>query len=268
MKALFNFQLLRNGFLNVVRNEGAAITAVVILMMTLIYTQAQSAPRPYQDFNASAVEISMWDASEFVILFDNKSYGNRTHIAFNQVSAGRHQVKIYKRVYDRISQKHRMQILVDEVIVVPAKQKLIYQVDRNNRLQHIRTERLERPRTQYPGQYRPAPVRELPPQYQPVEVFVPATMNTNDFGTLKQMVRNASFEETRMTLIKQAIGDRFITAQQVLELMQMMSFESTRLELAKWAYPKALDSENYFIVNQGFSFSSSINDLANFIARH
>jgi len=81
------------------------------------------------------------------------------------------------------------------------------------------------------------------------------------------MVSNASFEETRMTIIKQAIGGRAVSSQQVLSLMKMMSFESTRLELAKWAYSKTIDRENYFIVNQGFSFSSSTSDLASFMAQ-
>lgn len=260
MKALSIFSALRTGLLNLLKKEGLALAAALLLMSLLTAVAGFAAPRPN---NTASVEIRMWDNSEFVILFDNKSYGNRTSIIFNNVFAGRHQVKIYKRVYERQSRQHRMHLILDDVIMVNARQNLSYIVSRDNKLHLMRTQRPVRPQT---IEYRPATVTNAS-HCEEIYYAGPAVMSAQDFSTLQQMVSNASFEETRMTLIKQAIGERAVTTQQVLSLMQMMSFESTRLELAKWAYAKTIDRENYFIVNQGFSFSSSTNDLANFMAQ-
>ena len=45
-----------------------------------------------------------------------------------------------------------------------------------------------------------------------------------------------------------------------------MSFEDTRLELAKAAYYKTVDTENYFIVNKEFWFSSSVDELSRYLS--
>jgi len=261
MKALYILSALRDGFFSLLKKEGLAIAAALLLMSLLTAVAGFAAPRPS---NTASVEIRMWDNSEFVILFDNKSFGNRTNIIFNNVAAGRHQVKIYKRVYERQSRQHRMHLVLDEVIMVNARQKLSYIVSRDNQLHLMRTQRPVRPQHL---EHRPAPVTHQP-HYEEIYYSGPAVMSAQDFSTLQQMVSNASFEETRMTIIKQAIGGRAVSSQQVLSLMKMMSFESTRLELAKWAYSKTIDRENYFIVNQGFSFSSSTSDLASFMAQH
>lgn len=260
MKALSILSALSNGFINLLKKEGLAIAAALLLMSLLTAVAGVAAPRIS---NSSTVEIRMWDNSEFVILFNNKSYGNRTNIILNNVVTGRHQVKIYKRVYERQSRQHRMHLILDDVIVVNARQKLSYIVSRDNQLHLMRTQRPVRPQHL---EHRPAPITQLP-YCEETYYSGPAVMSAEDFSILQQMVSNTSFEETRLALIKQAIGSRAVSTQQVLSLMNMMSFESTRLELAKWAYSKTIDRENYFIVNQGFSFSSSTSDLANFIAQ-
>jgi hypothetical protein len=48
----------------------------------------------------------------------------------------------------------------------------------------------------------------------------------------------------------------------------MLSFESTRLDFAKFAYTYTLDKENYYMVNNAFSFSSSVAELNNFIGQY
>jgi hypothetical protein len=45
----------------------------------------------------------------------------------------------------------------------------------------------------------------------------------------------------------------------------MLTFESNRLDLAKFAYRYAADPNNYFMVNKGFTFNSSIDELSEYI---
>ena len=54
-------------------------------------------------------------------------------------------------------------------------------------------------------------------------------------------------------------------SRQVSELMQLMTFESSMLELAKNTYMHTLDKQNYYLANDAFNFESSIEDLNRFI---
>jgi len=47
--------------------------------------------------------------------------------------------------------------------------------------------------------------------------------------------------------------------------MGVFSFESTRLDFARMAYHRVIDPQNYFIVNNAFRFSSSIDELYQYI---
>ncbi|MCF8372573.1 MAG: DUF4476 domain-containing protein [Bacteroidales bacterium] len=56
-----------------------------------------------------------------------------------------------------------------------------------------------------------------------------------------------------------------MSSEQVLELLQMLSFDSYRLDLAKYAYIYTVDKHNYYIVNNAFTFSSNITALNQYI---
>jgi hypothetical protein len=93
-------------------------------------------------------------------------------------------------------------------------------------------------------------------------------MNDADFNILKNMVGNASFDDTKLTLCKQAISSNYICSAQVYELMTLMTFESNKLEFAKYAYKSVVDKNKYFMVNDAFTFSSSIDELNDYINGH
>jgi len=120
-------------------------------------------------------------------------------------------------------------------------------------------------------------VQEITPLYiaapvvyvQPVPLPAPPpchmAMSDYDFDMLRNSIESKSFESTRMQIVRQVLSNRFVTARQVMELMNLMWFESSKLELAKFAFNRTVDKENYFRVNDRFSFESSIRDLDDYI---
>jgi hypothetical protein len=94
----------------------------------------------------------------------------------------------------------------------------------------------------------------------------PVAMSQNDFVQLKRTINNGSFESTRLSIFKQALAYNYFTSYQVRDLMDLFWFESSKLEMAKLAYPKTIDQNNYYIVNNGFNFSSSVNELGEYVA--
>lgn len=94
-----------------------------------------------------------------------------------------------------------------------------------------------------------------------------AMFNHREFDRILCSVKAKCFDSDRLRVAKQAICSKMLTAAQVLTIMEVFSFESTRLKFAKFAYSKTCDRQNYYMVNDGFAFSSSIRDLERFIAR-
>lgn len=90
-------------------------------------------------------------------------------------------------------------------------------------------------------------------------------MEANNFRQLKQTINNAAFDNTKMSIAKQAMSNNYFNALQVKELMGLFSFENSKLDIAKSAYRNSVDKNNYFIVSDALTFSSSKEELARFI---
>ena len=90
-------------------------------------------------------------------------------------------------------------------------------------------------------------------------------MSAREFETLKDQLRREWFENNRLTSVCTVIEKSFFTTAQIKELMLLFTFEGNRLSVAKSAYRKTVDKENYYRLNEVLTFSSSKDELARFI---
>jgi hypothetical protein len=96
-----------------------------------------------------------------------------------------------------------------------------------------------------------------PPQYY--------GMSSVDFNSLKNSVNAQSFDSSKLAIAKQGIASNNLTAAQVKELVGLFTFESSKLEIAKAAYGRTIDKNNFYQVNDAFTFSSSVDELSEYI---
>lgn len=110
---------------------------------------------------------------------------------------------------------------------------------------------------------------EKQPQFQQQPQQISPTyylpMSPEDFASAKASISSKSFEDSKLTLAKQIAASNHLTSKQVKEIMQLFSFEDSKLDFAKFAYKYVYDPNNYYIVNDAFKFSSSIDELNEFI---
>lgn len=86
-----------------------------------------------------------------------------------------------------------------------------------------------------------------------------------DFDQVKKTISEKSFEESKLQIAKQVTSSNCLFASEVKEIMELFSFEKTRLDFAKFAYSYTYDISNYYKVNDAFSFESSIRELNSYI---
>lgn len=93
-------------------------------------------------------------------------------------------------------------------------------------------------------------------------------MSAPDFQNAMKTIDHADFESDKLTIAKQVLNMNCLTVEQVKQIGMMFDFEDSKLEFAKFAYGRTYDIGNYFILNDMFEFSSSIDDLNNYINSH
>lgn len=95
-------------------------------------------------------------------------------------------------------------------------------------------------------------------------------IKNGDFGDLKKVINDRWFESAKMDFAKTAINENYFTLNQVRELLELFSFESSKLELAKLAYSKTVNNRKYYKLYDVFWFESSVTELIDYInnSRH
>ena len=90
-------------------------------------------------------------------------------------------------------------------------------------------------------------------------------MTSTDFQKAKSSIDKQSFAESKLKVAKQITNANCLSTSQIVEVIGLFSFEGNKLDFAKFAYAKCVDKDNYYQVNDAFSFSSSTDELVNYI---
>ena len=90
-------------------------------------------------------------------------------------------------------------------------------------------------------------------------------MTPQDYEEACQLISDESFDSSKLSVAKQIISSNPMTASQILGICKLLSFESNKLEFAKFAYAYCIDKNKYYLLNEAFSYNSSKRELDEFI---
>jgi Domain of unknown function (DUF4476) len=91
-------------------------------------------------------------------------------------------------------------------------------------------------------------------------------MNQTDFTAAIKVIKNSSFDDTKLSTAKSVCSANCVSSEQVVEICRLFSFEESKLTFAKYAFQYCTNPEKYFKVNDVFSFSSSKEQLNEFVS--
>ena len=90
-------------------------------------------------------------------------------------------------------------------------------------------------------------------------------MNPRDFNEAVRIINNENFDEKRLATAERIIAANPMSTRQIANICKLFNFESNRLEFAKYAYRRCVDPNNYFLIDEVFTFDASKKELYNFI---
>ena len=93
-------------------------------------------------------------------------------------------------------------------------------------------------------------------------------MSNYDFESALEMLRNESFDNTRLKIAKQMVKSNRLTVNQIKQVCQLFAFENNKLEFAKEAYHTCVDKNNYFKVNEVLKFETDKEQLNQYINQY
>ena len=112
----------------------------------------------------------------------------------------------------------------------------------------------------------PAPHEEvIIPTPMPPAQSEPMGMSPKDFDEAYTMIQHESFDDTRLAIAKQVVTSNKMTINQIKQIATLFSFESNKLEFAKFAYPYCIEKNKYYLLYDVFDHASSKQELNEYI---
>lgn len=111
------------------------------------------------------------------------------------------------------------------------------------------------------------PIPEPVPQPQPVPLPEPVCeVSARDVNEIKELVKAATFKDSMEKQAKMMIRSKqCFRADQILEILNILTYDDSKLAVAKYAFDYCIDTQNYYRVVNSFTFKSYKDDLTRFI---
>ena len=222
--------------------------------------------------HSSVLKLKMFDNGIFsVVLDDQPSCEPAAMFSNPHINPGYHKLKVIRFVNTPYSYYPVKQVVYHGWINIPAQSKVFASINCHNQFDILKVEPKfhHHPGNGYGYGYNNDYDDDCEYDencWEPSAPPVPVCMAPANFMNLKQSIASKSFDSSRMEIAKQALAYGWLSAAQVADLARMFSFDSTRLEFAKMAFGKTVDKQNYFLVNDVFTFESSIGELNEYLA--
>ena len=207
---------------------------------------------------ASELNLRLFDQAWFTVNIDHQAFPNpTTKFQIKDITPGTHFLRVVRIDQGYYGHPGISTLVFQGYVEIPSAARINAMIDRHNRFRINKIFPYETAPLVYNPYYTPLAPPE--PMY--------CGMSDEEFDHLRYTVERLSFESSKMQVVRQALSQNKVNSRQVLELARMMTFESSKLELAKMAYHQTVDKQNYFMVNDAFTFESSILDLNDYIYR-
>lgn len=97
---------------------------------------------------------------------------------------------------------------------------------------------------------------------------VPEIISDKDYADMLAAVKKESFENSKLDIARSFFTAQHHNTEQVQGMVKLFSFEKNKLAFAKLAYAKTVDKQNYYKIYDAFSFSTSKQELSDFINKN
>lgn len=263
-----------------------------LMLILFISAAAFAAERP----RSGRLTITSYDNADLRVEIDGRRYNNNDNtIRISNINSGYHSIQVYRRQQSSgIFGGSRERMVYSTNLYVRPDYRIDILIDRNGRAQ-VRETDLNRKKDRRDRRNNDWDDRNDNGRWEDYEHWERNNRpgrnddrwdknddrwndrNTGGYGnygravsyetfqSMKQSLRRENFENTRLTLAKQMMERNYFETAQVREMLQLFSFESNRLELAKLAYRNTVDKNNYYSINDVFSFSTSREELSRYI---
>ncbi len=214
-------------------------------------------------FSQSTVSLTFFDGRPFSVDLDGKDYGYFQEEFYTELGGGKYHIKIFDGV------RASLKPVFEGDIEIPYKSSTFAFINSDFRYevykQYFHNDR--RQICECDCEYCRKCVHKTHEGRRYNDEENNGYMSDKEFSELLTNVNAITYDDNKKEMILMALEKNYVSAEQVKKLVLSVTFENTKLEIAKNAYSKTVDRENYYKILTAFTFESTIQDLKDFLSK-
>jgi hypothetical protein len=217
----------------------------------------------------SYLNVSLYDDGEFYVAFDSKELPTPGNIAeFDGLEPGDHYLRISKST---VKVPAKNDIIFEGRVRIPAGYNIYAVIDEYNSFSVYKKVPSSKGRCRFDCDYfkhcgGEEKTGNTEHQEQYTDECKYKVIGETEYKDFRKSISSRNFESSNVEITKGMLDKNMVTTDQVKEILSYFSFESNKLDIAKYAYKHTCDSKNYFKLYDAFTFDSSIEELKNYIS--
>lgn len=230
---------------------------IIIVITTYAGALAQGA--------RSVLKFKFNDGSRIAVAIDSRYYDKEgKSITIGNLPEGRHYIKIFKFVPYRNESGGRAREVYKGGIRISSGTITQFTYDMRDGKLYANTEFLD-------ANYRDEEDKDSyrnnrnDDRGRTDDVYYSNTWREQDMNDLKQRVNERITDGDKLKLMQSALKERSYTTAQMATMLGWLSFDDSKVTLAKWGYDYVSDKQNYWKLESEFTFSGSKEEFNSYI---
>lgn len=195
-----------------------------------------------------------------VIIFDGTLYVSNG-VFEGEMDAGKHAISVLKHNYDIENGKVKTEVVYEGILDLSDNMFYVYKLS-SVYLSFVSVDVYEPIVNDLAVKTETATASTAPANNN---LPIGTAMDEVNFDTFSSKLKDKSNDNQKMDFVKSTMKNNWFTCDQVLLILQSLSFENNKVELAKILWHKTTDKGNFFKVYDAFTFSTSEKSVQEYV---
>ncbi|TYZ11501.1 DUF4476 domain-containing protein [Hymenobacter lutimineralis] len=95
----------------------------------------------------------------------------------------------------------------------------------------------------------------------------PVVLKSQEVEALVRAAERKAFDKDKLVILQDGVSRAALRTEDLKRLLRVFSFEDQRVALAKYAYGRLIDPQNFYQVYELFSFNSNVKELQEYVSQ-
>lgn len=234
----------------------------LFFLFTLLFSSNLFADGNY----SSTFNLIFISEERYTVVLDGREYNIYDELYIDGISPGEHSLEIYREGYENERRYDGRRPIYKDYVYVPEGCDFIATFDRKHDLK-IRNKSCYNNHGHCDNCYKPqdrCSCGKYTHKHDDEHNYYGNRLSESKLRELVGIINSKGFDETKQSICKEVVASYEVDGKQLKEIINTLSFESSKIEVAKYAIDQKYKIKDLYYIYDAFGFESSVQEVSDY----